>query len=150
MRRLRGFGAMVDIEATAINADRILNQYQHRIAKTKRYSGLKSPLMDGMPKTAVSYNSIETQIVDRLSDDEFCIKCEQIVTEGITNEVYSKILKYTYITPLGTDNEIMDRVGYGRSSFYRKRKKALVAFAEQWPPLPSELMVYKNGTTKTQ
>jgi ArpU family phage transcriptional regulator len=143
VRRQRGF-KQLDIEQTAINADQVLSQYQHHKAMAKRWDlSLQSPKMDGMPKSPSYGNTAENSITSHLDDKLFSLQCERIIREGMTDERLAKILEYTYLKPLNSDYAVMMKVGYEKTQFYEQRKIALCAFAELWPPFPSELVVYQ-------
>jgi hypothetical protein len=38
----------------------------------------------------------------------------------------------------------MERLGMQSTAYYHAKEDALIAFAEIWPPSPSELLVYRT------
>lgn len=123
---------MININKTARNATIVLRQYQHRKTLLKRatYDFFKD-------------SSKSTQYV--LSNQQFCDQCEHIINYDIANKAYSLILKYTFLEPLPSNIDIMEKIGYEKTTFYKYKKFALVAFAELWPPIPHELIVLKKS-----
>lgn len=133
----------IDVDRTAANAEEVLSDYQHRGAKVRRsqLTVLQSPRMDGMPHSS-NPHGLEERIIRGLNDEQYIQQCQNVVA-AIEEEEYRNILKYLYIKPLPTVEMAMDRMAMRTTAFYNNKKKALVAFAELWPPSPSELLVYK-------
>ena len=101
-----------------------------------------------MPRSDSYGNKAEEQITGHVDDQQFVKKCEVIVREIMPDvaqdENWAKILDYYYMRQIGTDEVIMERLGYSHSAYYEAKKQALCAFAEVWPPFPNELLVYRT------
>ncbi|WP_203624633.1 ArpU family phage packaging/lysis transcriptional regulator [Lacticaseibacillus sp. 866-1] len=143
-RLVQSYFRRLDHEETAKNAERLLSDFRHREAKSKRAEvmGLKSPLMDGMPRNDSVENRTETKLVAELSDQEFVHRVRRAL-ECIESEESRVILRCLYIDRSVTAENIMMRLGMSTTAYYHAKEKALVAFAEVWPPVPSELLVYR-------
>lgn len=98
--------------------------------------------MDGMPRNDSVDNRTEHKIVNHLDDEQFVRRCNNIIS-SLTNETYRNILRFTYIRPLATVDDVAERVGLSESGYFKARREALCAFAEWWPPIPSALLVYE-------
>ena len=138
----------MDRDETAANAERVLLSYEHHKSMALRWSiSLKSPVIDGMPRNDSVENNTERQITNHIDDQLYVKQCEVIINEIMPqtsrNPKWPDILRYTYLKPLATDLAVQERVGYEHSAFYEAKKDALCAFAELWPPYPSELVVRK-------
>jgi ArpU family phage transcriptional regulator len=132
----------IDEKRTAANAEALLLDYRHRQAVAKRSElALQSPILDGMPSVS-NLHSTEENIIRGLDDQNFIAQCRRVIA-AINNEEYQHILNWLYITPLPTVQVIMERLGMSTTAYYHAKQHALVAFAELWPPSPSELLVYK-------
>lgn len=143
-RLVQSYFRRLDHEKTAKNAERLLSDFRHREAKSKRAEvmGLMSPLMDGMPRNDSVENGTETKLVNELSDQEFVERVRRAI-ECIENEESRVILRCLYIDRPVTAENIMIRLGMSTTAYYHAKEEALVAFAEVWPPVPSELLVYR-------
>lgn len=133
---------LIDMKRTAANVEELLADYRHRNALTKRnLFALRSPQLDGMPSVS-NLHSTEENIIRGLDDQNFIAQCRRVIA-AINNEEYQHILNWLYITPLPTVQVIMERLGMSTTAYYHAKQHALVAFAELWPPSPSELLVCK-------
>lgn len=142
MVRVTSLYSKLDKRATAENAAAVLSDYPHRRARSLSWSmDLQSPSMDGMPRNDSVDNRTEHKIVDHLDDEQFVRRCNNILAT-ITNETYRNILRFTYLHPLVSVEAVQERLHLAPSTYRRQREEALVAFAELWPPIPSELLVY--------
>lgn len=142
MVRVTSLYSRLDKKATAENAAAMLSDYPHRLARSRAWSmDLQSPVMDGMPRNDSIENRAESKVVDHLDDEQFVRRCDNIV-RAITNETYQNILRFTYMQPLESVEAIEERMFMAPSTYRRQRVEALVAFAELWPPVPSNLLVY--------
>ncbi|MFT8409886.1 MAG: ArpU family phage packaging/lysis transcriptional regulator [Schleiferilactobacillus perolens] len=146
MRATQRF-SKIDKDKTAANAEAVLLEYPHRKALASRsLVGLQSPKMDGMPRSPSAENHTEDPIINHLDDKLYVYQCEKIVNEILpdtaSNDKWPTILKLRYLIryPL-SDADIMERVHYEHTAYYDGLKEALCAFAELWPPFPSELVV---------
>lgn len=146
MRATQRF-SRIDKDKTAANAEAVLLEYPHRKALASRgLVSLQSPKMDGMPHSPSVDNHGEERIISHLDDKLFVYQVEKIVKEIMpetaTNDKWPGILKLRYLIPRPLSNDqIMERVGYEHTAYYDALKEALCAFAELWPPFPSELVV---------
>ena len=144
-RLVQSYFRRLDHEETAKNAERLLSDFRHREAKSKRAEvmGLKSPLMDGMPRNDTTDNSVERRITDHLSDQEFVERVRRAI-ECIESDEAKVILCGLYIGRPLTAEALMERMAMSNTAYYHAKEEALVAFAEVWPPFPSELLVYRT------
>lgn len=143
VRVVRSLWGSLDRKETAKNAERVLSDFHHRKQRARAWStALQSPQITDMPSSEPIGNPTEKKIVNHLSDDEFVARCIQIV-EAIEDDTQRGVLTYTYIKPLSSVELIAERLAISRQSYYRYKESALVAFAELWPPIPSELLVYR-------
>lgn len=143
-RLVQSYFRRLDREATAKNAEGLLGDFRHREQKAKRADvlGLKSPAMDGMPRNDTVENSAERRIISHLSDQEFVDRVKRAV-ECIESDEQRKILIGLYIGHPVKAETIMEALGMSTTAYYHAKEEALVAFAEVWPPIPSELLVYR-------
>ncbi|QFQ91004.1 DUF1492 domain-containing protein [Lacticaseibacillus manihotivorans] len=130
---------------TAANADAELKDYRHRHQKSRRpeVAGLKSPSLDGMPRTDSIENGQEGKLLGHLSDQEFCQQVVRAI-ECIEDDDQRTILTLLYITKPITAEAIQQRLHMSNTAYYHKLEDALVSFAEVWPPIPSDLLVYHS------
>ncbi|WP_203663781.1 ArpU family phage packaging/lysis transcriptional regulator [Lacticaseibacillus sp. 53-4] len=144
-RLVQTYFRRLDHEETAKNAERLLSDFRHREAKSKRAEvmGMKSPLMDGMPRNDSVENRTETKLVAELSDQEFVHRVRRAL-ECIESEESRVILRCLYIDRPVTAENIMIRLSMSNTAYYHAKEEALVAFAEVWPPEPSELLAYRT------
>ena len=144
-RLVQSYFRRLDHEETAKNAERLLSDFRHREAKSKRAEvmGMKSPLMDGMPRNDTTDNSVERRITDHLSDQEFVERVKRAL-ECIEDDTSRLILQGLYIGRPIKAEALMERLTMSNTAYYHAKEEALVAFAEVWPPVPSELLVYRT------
>lgn len=143
-RLVQTYFRRLDHEETAKNAERLLGDFRHRENKAKRADvlGLQSPTIDGMPRNELVENSAERRIISHLSDQEFVDRVKRAV-ECIESDEQRKILIGLYIGHPVKAETIMEALGMSTTAYYHAKEEALVAFAEVWPPIPSELLVYR-------
>lgn len=144
-RLVQSYFRRLDREATAENAEGLLSDFRHREQKAKRADvlGLKSPAMDGMPRNETVENTAEGRIVEHLSDKEFTERVRRAI-ECIESDEAKVILCGLYIGRPLTAEALMERLAMSNTAYYHAKEEALVAFAEVWPPVPSELLVYRT------
>lgn len=145
MRIVQTYWRRLDHEATAANAEAVLMDYRHRKAKAKRNEiTIQSPRMDGMPRSPSTENAQENKILRDLEDGEFCQQCDRVINaiESSEGRTILKLL-YTVDRPPKVES-IMERLGMQSTAYYHAKDDALIAFAEIWPPSPSELLVYRT------
>lgn len=145
MRIVQTYWRRLDHEATAANAEAVLMDYRHRKAKAKRNEiTIQSPRMDGMPRSPSTENAQENKILRDLEDGEFCQQCDRVINaiESSEGRTILKLL-YTVDRPPKVES-IMERLGMQSTAYYHAKEDALIAFAEIWPPSPSELLVYRT------
>jgi len=144
-RLVQSYFRRLDHEETAKNAERLLVDFRHREQKAKRADvlGLKSPAMDGMPRNDSTENSMERRITSHLSDQEFVERVKRAI-ECIESDEARLILRGLYIGRPITAEALMERLAMSNTAYYHAKEEALVAFAEVWPPVPSELLVYRT------
>lgn len=141
-KKFSSLSKQLDEETTAANAEDVLLYYQQAKRGMIRES-LQSPQFDGMPKSPSVDNHVESGIVNRVSDEEFVLRCNKIL-QCIESERSRDIIKYTYMGPILTDQQIMDKpsVAVASTRYYECKREALLTFAAMWPPFPSSLEVY--------
>lgn len=144
-RLVQPYFRRLDREATAKNAERLLGDFRHREQKAKRADvlGLASPSLDGMPRNDTVENTVEGRIVEHLSDKEFTERVRRAI-ECIESDEAKVILCGLYIGRPLTAEALMERLAMSNTAYYHAKEEALVAFAEVWPPVPSELLVYRT------
>lgn len=144
-RLVQSYFMRLDREATAKNAERLLGDFRHREQKAKRADvlGLQSPTMDGMPRNETVENSAERRIISHLSDQEFVERVKRAL-ECIEDDTSRLILQSLYICRPIKAEALMERLTMSNTAYYHAKEEALVAFAEVWPPVPSELLVYRT------
>ncbi|MFT8412311.1 MAG: ArpU family phage packaging/lysis transcriptional regulator [Schleiferilactobacillus perolens] len=145
MRVVQTYWRRLDHEATAANAEFVLMDYRHRKQKSKRNEiTLQSPAIDGMPRSPSTENSQENKLLKYLNDWDFVAQCDRAI-ESVENDESRTILKLLYTTDYPVKVQtIMDRLGMETTAYYHAKQDALIAFAEVWPPSPSELLVYRT------
>ncbi|MCI1912946.1 MAG: hypothetical protein LKJ06_07925 [Schleiferilactobacillus harbinensis] len=145
MRIVQTYWRRLDHEATATNAEAVLMDYRHRKHKAKRNEvTIQSPQMDGMPRSPSTENAQENKILRDLEDGEFCQQCDRVISAIESSEGRTILrLLYTVGRPPKVES-IMEQLGMQSTAYYHAREDALVAFAELWPPSPSELLVYRT------
>jgi ArpU family phage transcriptional regulator len=139
-RATRFYNRTFDEDKTADRAHQELCMYDQNVALSRRTpGGLQSPQSDGMPKAPTFVNRAEEGIVDHVYAVAWVNQVHSVLHD-MTNERYSTILRLYYLKHV-QDTDIMERIHLSRSQYYESKKDALIAFAEMWRPLPSELVV---------
>lgn len=136
----------LDTKATAHNADTILREYPRYWAIAHR-AFLQSPQFDSIPSTSFDPSRAEHVIIDSIDATQFVIDCDcalRAVKEQHGDEL-SNILCWLYFQPLESVSLVIDRFNMSHSAFYRRRDKALCAFAGAFPDTWGELIAYKGG-----
>lgn len=110
----------INTEVIISKSENILEQYQIKKCVTEQ-SNFFNNSNDGL------------QVCMQSGDDQrYCECCECIITHLMNNKKHAQLLKYLYLKPLNTNRQIMLRLHYKHSSYYRHRKQALYEFAELW------------------
>ena len=122
-------------DKTAANAERILLEYPRARSKTLRGAvSIQSPTLDGMPRNDTVSNRNEDRIINTL---------DKAMPNVSKDPNWAKIIKLAYLLPQPMkDVAIQQRLGYGHTAYYDAKKEALCAFAELWPPFPTEIVTY--------
>ena len=132
-----------DYEASVVEADKILEDYRRRKQRSRVKSLLKSPSLDGMPRSSSIGNTIEIKITDDLDDEIYVEACEKTI-ECIEDDNRRNILIDYYIKrPIAVELLIADS-GYSKAGYYIALKDALYAFASIWPTGSHGLLVDKE------
>ena len=132
-----------DYEASVVEADKILEDYRRRKQRSRVKALLKSPSLDGMPRSSSIDNTIEIKITDDLDDEIYVEACEKTI-ECIEDDNRRNILIDYYIKrPIAVELLIADS-GYSKSGYYIALKDALYAFASIWPTGSHGLLVDKE------
>ena len=132
-----------DYEASVAEADKILEDYRRRKQRSRVKSLLKSPSLDGMPRSSSIDNTIEIKITDDLDDEIYVEACEKTI-ECIEDDNRRNILIDYYIKrPIAVELLIADS-GYSKAGYYIALKDALYAFASIWPAGSHGLLVDKE------
>ena len=132
-----------DYDASVVEADKILEDYRRRKQRARVKSLLKSPSLDGMPRSSSIDNTIEVKITDDLDDEIYVEACEKTI-ECIEDDNRRNILIDYYIKrPIAVELLIADS-GYSKSGYYIALKDALYAFASIWPAGSHGLLVDKE------
>jgi ArpU family phage transcriptional regulator len=145
MKRTTWIYSQVDRDATATKADEELSKWPHYWALSRRSAvALKSPGLDGMPKSPSKQNHAEDGILDKVSAETWVNRVKYVIEDmQMTNHRASQILQFLYMQGL-PDTVAMERLGIEHTQYYEDRKDALVTFAEMWPPYPSDLVVHQS------
>ena len=132
-----------DYEASVVEADRVLEDYRRRKQRSRVKALLKSPSLDGMPRSSSIDNTIEIKITDDLDDEIYVDACEKTI-ECIEDDARRNILIDYYIKrPIAVELLIADS-GYSKAGYYIALKDALYAFASIWPTGSHGLLVDKE------
>lgn len=122
----------IDYTATISNAKIKLNDYWfHKARANALRPSLRSPVIDGMPKTPSFDNGTEKAMVTYSDEASYTTTCEQAV-EGIEREDYRIIIRENYfVDPMRrkTWYEIAQIAHLERSTYYDALREALFAFA---------------------
>ena len=132
-----------DYEASVVEADRVLEDYRRHKQRSRVKALLKSPSLDGMPRSSSIDNTIEIKITDDLDDEIYVEACEKTI-ECIEDDNRRNILIDYYIKrPIAVELLIADS-GYSKAGYYIALKDALYAFASIWPTGSHGLLVDKE------
>lgn len=132
-----------DYEASAVEADKILEDYRRRKQRSLVKSLLKSPSFDGMPRSSSIDNVMEIKITNYLDDEAYTEACEKTI-EFIEDDNRRNILMDYYIKrPIAVELLIADS-GYEKSGYYNALKDALYTFAGLWPFGENGLLIRTN------
>jgi ArpU family phage transcriptional regulator len=132
-----------DYEASVVEADKILEDYRRRKQRSRVKALLKSPSLDGMPRSSSIDNVMEIKITDDLDDEIYVDACEKTI-ECIEDDNRRNILIDYYIKrPIAVELLIADS-GYSKAGYYIALKDALYAFASIWPTGSHGLLVDKE------
>lgn len=132
----------IDRNQTAKNAKSELQQYftMRRLARRSAY--MATPKISDIPRSPQTNNHVEDHMIEQLNAQQWIDNLNGVLEDmQASNERYAKIIKLCYLQ--GLDNsQAMERLGVSESTFTANKRDALVAFAEAWPPFPSELLAY--------
>ena len=136
MVRATRYFSPIDHDKTIENAKEVLGNYWHhkRLAQRTKIA-LRSPVMDGMPKSPSYGNKAEDKLVSHADELYYLNACENAINI-IEDEDYRIILWETYIISPSkrlTNDAIVAKLKMERSAFYIARNRALYAFAELCP-----------------
>uniref|UniRef100_UPI0022E71231 transcriptional regulator n=1 Tax=Lacticaseibacillus paracasei TaxID=1597 RepID=UPI0022E71231 len=102
------------------------NYWHHKRLAQRTKIALRSPVMDGMPKSPSYGNKAEEKLVSHADELYYLNACDD----------YRTILWETYIISPSkrlTNDAIVAKLKMERSAFYIARNRALYAFAELCP-----------------
>ncbi|MDE3290422.1 transcriptional regulator [Lacticaseibacillus paracasei] len=133
MVRATRYFSPIDHDKTIENAKEVLGNYWHhkRLAKRTKIA-LRSPVMDGMPKSPSYGNKAEDKLVSH-ADELYYIACCEIAIRSVELEKYRIILTETYLVSLDQRKPwwlIAEELHLSKSAYYRDFKEALLAFAD--------------------
>ena len=132
-----------DYDASVVEADRVLEDYRRRKQRSRVKALLRSPSLDGMPRSSSIDNTIEIKITNNLDDEAYVDICEKTI-ECIEDDNRRNILIDYYIKrPIAVELLIADS-GYSKAGYYIALKDALYAFASIWPTGSHGLLVDKE------
>ncbi|EPC69866.1 Putative autolysin regulatory protein ArpU [Lacticaseibacillus paracasei subsp. paracasei Lpp41] len=133
MVRATRYFSPIDHDKTIENAKEVLGNYWHhkRLAQRTKIS-LRSPVMDGMPKSPSYGNKAEDKLVSHTEELRYVACCE-IAIRSVELEKYRIILTETYLVSLDQRKPwwlIAEELHLSKSAYYRDFKEALLAFAD--------------------
>lgn len=135
-----------DYEASVLAADVVLEDYRRRKQRSRVKASIKSPSLDGMPRSPSIGNVAEIRITDHIDDETYIEACEKTIS-CIEDDAHRNILKDYYIKrPIAVELLIADS-GYSKAGYYIALKEALYAFASIWPVGSHGLLVNKSRQT---
>ncbi|WP_054722378.1 hypothetical protein [Lacticaseibacillus nasuensis] len=133
-----------DYEASVIEADHVLEDYRRRKQRSRVKASIKSPSLDGMPRSPSIGNVVEIRITDHIDDETYTEACDKTIS-CIEDDAHRNILKDYYIKrPIAVELLIADS-GYGKTGYYDVLKDALYTFAGLWPAGDHGLLVRTNS-----
>ena len=133
MVRATRYFSPIDHDKTIENAKEVLGNYWHhkRLAQRTKIA-LRSPVMDGMPKSPSYGNKSEEKLVSH-ADELRYVACCEIAIRSVELEKYRIILTETYLVSLDQRKPwwlIAEELHLSKSAYYRDFKEALLAFAD--------------------
>lgn len=133
-----------DYEASVLAADTVLEDYRRRKQRARVKASIKSPSLDGMPRSPSIDNVVEIRITDHIDDETYTEACDKTIG-CIEDDAHRNILKDYYIKrPIAVELLIADS-GYEKSGYYDALKDALYTFAGLWPVGDHGLLVRTNS-----
>lgn len=144
----QGIQSQIDRKATAANAEAVLRDYEFKRTIARRSNSLRSPVIDAMPH-ATENAAHERAIVDQVDAAEFVAECDKTLAaiKGQDAE-QATILKLLYFGPILTAQALMERLAMSNTAYYHAKQKALLSFAQLFPPRWGELLVFKTEANK--
>lgn len=140
--------SQIDGKATAANAEAVLRDYEFKRSLARRNQVLRSPVMDSMPH-ATDNAARERVIVNQLDAAEFVAECDAALAALKAQDAeQATIIQLLYFGPILTAQALMERLAMSNTAYYNAKQKALVAFAQLFPPRWGELLVFKEGGAK--
>ena len=139
MVRATRYFSPIDHDKTIENAKEVLGNYWHhkRLAQRTKIA-LRSPVMDGMPKSPSYGNNAEEKVISH-ADELYYIACCEGAIESLDSANHRLILTSSYLTQRYTDQQIMDKLFLSKAQYYRTKREALIAFAEICPLVEIEM-----------
>ncbi|MBU6048328.1 transcriptional regulator [Lacticaseibacillus paracasei] len=133
MVRATRYFSPIDHDKTIENAKEVLENYWHhkRLAQRTKIA-LRSPVMDGMPKSPSYGNKAEDKLVSHTEELRYVACCE-IAIRSVELEKYRIILTETYLVSIDQRKPwwlIAEELHLSKSAYYRDFKEALLAFAD--------------------
>lgn len=133
MVRATRYFSPIDHDKTIENAKEVLGNYWHhkRLAQRTKIA-LRSPMMDGMPKSPSYGNKAEEKVISHANELQYVACCENAI-RSVELEKYRIILTETYIVSIDQRKPwwlIAEKLHLSKSAYYRDFKKALLAFAD--------------------
>ncbi|MEN2662166.1 ArpU family phage packaging/lysis transcriptional regulator [Lacticaseibacillus paracasei] len=133
MVRATRYFSPIDHDKTIENAKEVLGNYWHhkRLAQRTKMA-LRSPVMDGMPKSPSYGNKAEEKVISH-ADELRYVACCEIAIRSVELEKYRIILTETYLVSLDQRKPwwlIAEELHLSKSAYYRDFKEALLAFAD--------------------
>ncbi|PTU94019.1 transcriptional regulator [Lacticaseibacillus casei] len=134
--RVTRYFSPIDHDKTIENAKEVLGNYWHhkRLAQRTKIA-LRSPVMDGMPKSPSYGNKAEEKVISH-ADELYYVECCESAVDAIEDEDYRTILSESYLIPASkrkTNEALFDLIGVGKTAYQDKKKQALIAFGELCP-----------------
>lgn len=118
-----------DNQKTIENVKALLRKYPRYKRISKRKAGqLKSPSMDGMPRSDSYGNQIESKIINQIEAEQIVMGCQYSI-EAIEDSECRKILYDKYIKGY-EDTAIRLSMHMAERTYYRKLKTACLSFAD--------------------
>lgn len=109
-------------------------------------AGLKSPAMDGMPKSPTKLNNADATIVRRVYAQQIVKRTVEAIDR--CDNVSKELLSMRYLDNY-TDTMCYMTIGYSRSHYFDHIKpSALLQFADTY--LLDDLHIYKSDLNQTQ